>query len=195
MAIGLTALTVCVRREFLLLATDEDSPITPWLRALSCKVFEETKDRGRGIGVIGLCLTGGLVLALMLNEHVLVPVMCEPSLPLEARVLPGAGSRRAAAGVSKETLESAAKRAKTHPLLGYRFSSDKNCRADRFRTICTALQSGFLSTTIPTGPNNPENIRDGAHAVLTKEYDHRPGHPTRQALDEILARFARQLPR
>ncbi len=193
--IGLTALNVCVRREFRFLATKEDSPITPWLRALSRKVFDQTKSRGKGIGVIGLCLTGGFVLALMLDEHVLAPVMCEPSLPLEIRFLPGAAARRAAIGIPTATLEASAKRAKTHPLLGYRFSSDTLCRAERFETIGSVLKSGFVSRTIPTGPEHPGNIRDGAHAVLTEAYDHTPGHPTRNALDEILVRFARDLPR
>ncbi len=37
---------------------------------------------GKGVGAIGMCLTGNFALALMLDESVMAPVLSQPSLPL-----------------------------------------------------------------------------------------------------------------
>jgi dienelactone hydrolase len=57
---------VCVSHEFKCLAAHESSPITTWLRALSRRIYAENLG-GRGVGAIGLCLTGGFALSLMLE--------------------------------------------------------------------------------------------------------------------------------
>jgi len=52
-----------------------------------------------GVGVTGMCLTGNLVLSVMLDESVLVPVMCEPAVPF----MPWSKERKAALGVPART--------------------------------------------------------------------------------------------
>ena len=51
------AVRLCLSREFAMLASNRSSPVTVWLKAL-CR---EAKVRceGAGVGVIGMCLTGG----------------------------------------------------------------------------------------------------------------------------------------
>src|SRR5262245_42608161 len=46
----------CISREFHVLASGRSSPITIWLRALCRHAHAECG--GRGIGAIGMCLTG-----------------------------------------------------------------------------------------------------------------------------------------
>jgi hypothetical protein len=53
-----------------------------WLRALSARIAEVCE--GPGVGVIGMCLTGGFMISLMVDPHVLAPVTCEPALPFPA---------------------------------------------------------------------------------------------------------------
>ena len=186
---------ICLRREFRLLATNGNAPITAWLRALCRDLHERTSRVGAGIGVIGMCLTGNVVLSLMLEESVLVPVTCEPSLPFEMPWLPGAAARRAAAGVPDDDFAKAASRAQSVPLFGYRFQTDTLCRAERFQTISEKFGTSFHRREIPTGPANPGNIPAKAHSVLTEYFVDEPSHPTRAALDEILAECSARLRR
>jgi dienelactone hydrolase len=72
-------LGVCVNREFFLFARWKSSPITDWLRALCREIHR--RCGGRGMGAIGLCLSGGFVLSLMVDESIMAPVASEPSLP------------------------------------------------------------------------------------------------------------------
>ena len=69
----------CISREFTVLAKNESSPITDWLRALCRKAHDECG--GPGVGAIGMCLTGNFALSLMLDECVMAPVLSQPSLP------------------------------------------------------------------------------------------------------------------
>jgi dienelactone hydrolase len=51
-------LSLCISREFTLLAANKASPVTEWLRALARLAHQECG--GRGVGAIGMCLTGAL---------------------------------------------------------------------------------------------------------------------------------------
>ncbi len=70
-------LHVCISREFRLLAARSSSPITDWLRALCRSLHAELG--GRGVGAIGMCLTGNFALALMVDQAVMAPVLSQPS--------------------------------------------------------------------------------------------------------------------
>ncbi|MGO9560947.1 MAG: dienelactone hydrolase family protein, partial [Acidimicrobiales bacterium] len=65
------ALKACISREFATLARNKTSPITQWLRALARHAHEE--HGGPGVGVVGMCLTGGFALAMMVDDVVLAP--------------------------------------------------------------------------------------------------------------------------
>ena len=71
--------SVCISDEFNCIANRKSSPITQWLRALCRRVFDECK--GRGVGAIGMCITGGFALSLMVDEFLMAPVLRQPSLP------------------------------------------------------------------------------------------------------------------
>src|SRR3954451_23208705 len=74
-----TLARACVSREFTTFATGRTSPITGWLRALAAQAHEECG--GPGVGAVGMCLTGGFALAMMVDERMLAPVLSQPSMP------------------------------------------------------------------------------------------------------------------
>jgi dienelactone hydrolase len=200
------AMVMCVRREFNAFATHHSGPISMWLRALCGRMREE--NGGRGVGAIGMCLTGNVILALLVDDTVLAPVTCQPSLPLTTLPLgtgyavplrfpvgPSLQERKHALGLSPQELAAARERSRTVPILGYRFKTDPICPRERFDTLKREFGDQFRCREIKTGPQNPGNIPYGAHSVLTQHFVNEPGHPTRQALDEILAYFDQQLGR
>lgn len=77
----------CITREFNALSTHAPSRISTWLRALCRRMKEECG--GPGVGAIGMCMTGNVILSLMLDDSVLAPVMTQPSFPLCEVSLPG----------------------------------------------------------------------------------------------------------
>jgi hypothetical protein len=136
-----------------------------------------------------MCLTGNFALALMMDECLMAPVLSQPSLPF------GIGAeRRAGLHCSPEELANAKKRcAQGVSVLGLRFTSDPLVPAERFETLRRELGSGFEAIEIDSSPGNPHGIPRTAHSVLTKDLVDEAGHPTRQALERVLALFRERL--
>ncbi len=177
----------CVSREFVVLARGRTSPVTRWLRALARE--EHERCGGPGVGVVGMCLTGGFALAMLVDPSVVAPVLSQPSLPLPV----GAAHRRDL-GVDDTDLARVRQRvADGTRVLGLRFSGDRACPADRFARLSEELGDGFVAVELDSSPGNPAGHRLGAHSVLTEDLDDRPGTPTRQALDQVLAFLGERL--
>jgi dienelactone hydrolase len=180
-------LACCVSREFRVLASREASPITDWLRALARQAHAETG--GRGVGAIGMCLTGNFALTLAMDEAVLAPVLSQPSLPFPV-------SRRLRGGLhlSDEGLASLKKRAAGGlKVLGLRFTRDPACPAERFTRLREEIGPAFEAIEIDSSSGNPAGIPSSAHSVVTKDLVDREGHPTREALDRVIGFFRQQL--
>ena len=173
---------LCVRHELNALSTDGRSEISVWLRALCRRMLGECG--GRGVGVIGMCLTGHLVISVMLDESVLVPVLCEPSIPLVAIT----EKQRAALGVPQEDVARAVERAKSAPVLGFRFVPDKRCPPERFETLKELFGTCFQGSSLPVDPRDPHAAKP-PHSVLTEDFVDQPEHPTRKAFDAIVERL------
>lgn len=177
----------CISKEFHVLAAHHASPITQWLRALGRSLHAEVG--GPGVGAIGMCITGNFALALMLDEHLLAPVLTQPSLPF---VL--GAERRAALHISPEDLATVKQRVAAGAcVLGMRFTHDPMCPGERFDTLRRELGAGFEAIEIDSSRGNPHGIPRTAHSVLTNDLVDREGHPTRQALDRVLAFFRERL--
>jgi dienelactone hydrolase len=71
----------CLSKEFGTFATGKSSLITDWLKKLCQHIHQEYHSKDEGIGVIGMCLTGGFVLAMMVEPSVIAPVISQPALP------------------------------------------------------------------------------------------------------------------
>lgn len=177
--------SVCVAREFSVLARNASSPITDWLRALARTVHE--RAGGPGVGAIGMCFTGNFALAMMLEPALLAPVMSQPSLPFGV-----SPSHRRALHVSPEDCATIRRRLKEADsrLLALRFSEDALCPRERFATLRRTFGDRAETIEIDSGRGNPHGISRRAHSVLTRDLVDEAGHPTRHALDRVLALFA-----
>ena len=72
-------------------------------------------------------------------------------------------------------------------VLGLRFTNDRGCPGERFETLRATLGASFEGIEIDSSPGNAAGIAPSAHAVLTVSLVDEPGHPTRVALDRVLA--------
>lgn len=179
--------SVCISQEFACFAAKRSSPVTEWLRALCRQVHAECG--GPGVGALGMCLTGGFALALMVDPSVMAPVLSQPSLPF-----PLGQRRRAAIGISDQELAVVKERSAAGcTVLGLRFTEDPAVPADRFITLRRELGDGFMGIEIDSSPSNPYAIPKSAHSVLTAHYNDTVGHPTRDAFEKVLAHFRQKL--
>lgn len=179
-------LSLCVSREFTLLLANKSSPITEWLRALARLAHQECG--GRGVGAIGMCLTGGFALSMALDQVVLAPVLAQPGLPV---------TRPAALDIAPADL--ARVQARTRDGLevhGYRFKGDTICRPSRFQTLRTTFCAAFAGTELPDSAANPAGMKargKAPHSVFTGDLIDAPGEPTRDAVNAVIAFFRKTL--
>jgi dienelactone hydrolase len=180
--------TACIRKEFASFATRQSSPITNYLRALCRAVHAECG--GRGVGAVGMCLTGNFALSLMVDPVVMAPVLSQPSLPLGLTA-----EMRAAIHVSDDELAIIKQRIAEEDIkvLGLRFTWDPLCPKARFTRLKEELGDGFEAIEIDSSPMNKHNIPVYAHSVLTKDLVDKAGHPTQQALHRTIEFFHQQL--
>lgn len=170
----------CVSREFATWATGKTSPVTEWLRALGRR--QHQRCGGQGIGVVGMCITGGLALAMMVDDCVLAPVLSQPSLPF-----PMTKRHKRDVGISNDDLAVVkARAAEGVGVLGLRFTCDIAVPSERFARLRDELGDAFVAVEIDSCSGNPDGIAKRAHSVLTEDLVDEPGHPTREALDQVL---------
>jgi dienelactone hydrolase len=177
----------CISREFSVLALGQTSPVISWLRALAA--HEHQQCGGPGVGVVGMCFTGGFALGMMVDDTVVAPVLSQPSLPF-----PVSAARKRDLGISGSDLKRVQERAAAGTcVLGLRFSGDTFSPPERFERLREALGDQFIAVELDSSPGNPHGHKARAHSVLTEDLDDRPGTPTREALDTVLAFFADRL--
>lgn len=174
---------VCISREFHVMAAHSSSPIVDWLRALANQAHNE--QGGKGVGAVGMCLTGNFALAMMLDAPLLAPVLSQPSLPMLKK--DGLHASEAEIAAAKEKIANHGAR-----ILGLRFTSDRACRGERFQQLRETFRDAFEAIELdpscanPKGPGPP-------HSVLTNHLIDEAGQPTRQALDRVLQFLHEQL--
>ena len=78
-------------------------------------------------------------------------------------------------------------------VMGLRFTGDRAVPEARFQRLRDELGDRFIAVEIDSSPGNPHGIPKGAHSVLTEHLVDEPGHPTREALDRVLAFFRERL--
>lgn len=143
---------LCVSREFALLAVGRTTPLAGWLRSVARSLHAAAG--GPGVGVVGMCVTGGFALAMMVDPVVVAPVLAQPATPLPL------GARRAAdLGLAPADESRVVERvAAGCPVLGVRYRADWST-GTRFETLRRLLGNGFLAVEL-----------DGrGHATLTAE--------------------------
>lgn len=160
---------VCVSREFTKLATGETAPVAGWLRSLARELHAELG--GPGVGALGMCFTGGFALAMMVDDAVAAPVLCQPSAPFPV------GRRRAAdLNLSPTDLDVVRRRARGGcQVLGLQYAEDP-LTGTRFRTLQAELGAAFLRVDLP----------GKGHSTVTEDRDD-------GAVEQVLAFFGERL--
>ncbi len=183
-----TLLSNCVSREFAMFALNRTSPVVTWLRSLAARAHAECG--GPGVGTVGMCFTGGFALAMAVDQRVLAPVLSQPAMPA-----PLGARRRASIDLSPADLATVKDRTREDGLcaLGLRFTGDPAVPGERFATLRRELGDAFLAVEIDSSPGNPYGIPKDAHSVLTVHLVDETGHPTRDALDRVLAFYRERL--
>lgn len=143
----------CVRREFNLLSARGKSPITDYLRALARAASKESG--GKGVGAIGMCLTGSFALSMMLDQELMAPVVSQPSMP----PLPW---QKREIGVTDEELACAKRRVKEEGarILGFKFTGDRLSPPQRFERMKEEFGDAFT----------PVVVEGNKHSVLTMHF-------------------------
>jgi len=181
--------TACVSRDFTLFATHKSSRVTRWLTELAHHEHERTG--GPGVGVVGMCLTGGFALAMMVDPVVIAPVLSQPSLPVPLGKKSTASSDL---GLSDEEKRQVAARAAAGVcVVGLRFTEDPMVRPERFAALRDLLGDNFVGVEIDSSAGNQWGYRHGAHSVLTEDLGTTPGSPTLEALEQVLTFFGDRL--
>jgi dienelactone hydrolase len=175
----------CVSREFSNWALNRTSPIITWLRALARDLHAQCG--GPGVGAIGMCFTGNFALAMAVDDEMLAPVLSQPSLPFAA----GKARKRALAN-SDADLATVAARVDLC-VLAMRFTGDAAVPAERFEHLREVFGDRLIAIEIDSSKGNAHNIPKLAHSVVTEHLVDEPGHPTQEALDQVLKFFKERL--
>jgi len=183
-----TVARICVSSEFRAFAVDAKRPITEYFRAVAADLNARTP--GQGVGVIGMCFTGGFALATAVDDAVRASVVSQPAAPF-----PLGAARRADPGLSRDELDRVAERAGTAGFcaLGLRFSDDANSPRPRFDALKQRLGDAFEVIELDSSPGNPGGFAKNAHSVLTNEVRDLPGHPALVARERMVAFLRAQL--
>ncbi|MEY3566738.1 MAG: hypothetical protein RLZ19_752 [Actinomycetota bacterium] len=148
---------VCVSKEFTAMARNKTSPIIGWLRGLGRALHQEIG--GTGIGAVGMCFSGGFALGMMLDDHMLAPVLSQPSLPF-----PMGAKRAADLNLSPDDALVVKRRADEGcQVLGLRFTGDRLV-GTRFDSLRELLGDAFIAIELPSSKKTD-------HSVLTEQRD------------------------
>ncbi|MFO0548017.1 MAG: dienelactone hydrolase family protein [Polyangiaceae bacterium] len=144
---------------------------------------------GPGVGAVGMCFTGGFALGMMVDDRMLAPVLSQPSVPFAL-----SKAHRRDLGVDDATLERIKARASAGQcVMGLRFTKDPLVPDERFHRLREELGDKFIAVEIDSSRGNAHGIPRRAHSVLTYDFVDAPGHPTKDALDRVLAFFKERL--
>lgn len=179
----------CVAKEFVALATNKTAPVTEWLRGLVAEAHQRA-GVGEGVGVVGMCFTGGFGLALAVDPLVQVPVLSQPSMPFGLT-----GKQKKDMGIAPADLTVVQERVAQEDLcvIGLRFTGDPLVPSERFARYRETLGEGFLAVEIDSSSGNQHGIDKKAHSVLTEEYRDVEGHPTLDAHRLVIDHFKERL--
>ena len=171
---------ICVQREFNTWSAGRSSPIVDWLRALARKARAECG--GRGVGAVGMCITGGFALAMMTEPVVVAPVLSQPSMPASI------GTKRSA-GLDATPGEVACAKQRFRDeglsMIGLRFKSDKNVPDARFETYRREFGERFEAIELEDEDARPSSRPP--HSVLTVHM--KEEGPTKAAEQRVIAFF------
>ena len=134
---------VCGRDQSACGKGDITSPQVRWLRQLSQAVREQWAD-GNGVGVIGMCLTGALPIAMLREPSVAAAVLCQPTIPFNLFTRLGWFTDKRALGIDPDDLLHA--RTKRCPASGNSLHRRLASPSSALRTADGRIQGALLSS-------------------------------------------------
>lgn len=162
---------VCGPNDFACGEANVTSTHVCWLRRL-CPLVRERWREGKGIGVIGMCLTGQFPIGMMTEPSVVAPVVCQPTTPVNLWTRFGWFTDERGLGLYPSDL-AAAKRAadeRNISILGLRYKGDWRCHKPRFERLADEFGQHFFRLDLP----------GSGHSTLAQE-------PCTAAFDEVFA--------
>ncbi len=169
LTVASTMRQICVSKEMSMLATRQTQPIAGWLRSLSRELHAELG--GPGVGALGMCFTGGFALAMMVDDAVAAPVLCQPSAPF-----PVGRKRGADLNLSPADLSVVKDRAAGGcQVLGLKYAKDP-ATGSRFNALTREIGDAFIRVEFP----------GMKHATVTE-------HRQQEGVDRVLAFFTEKL--
>lgn len=175
--IGVGRAFFCMRKEFEVFRLGKTSPVASWIRHLAGEIQASDPERRR-IGIIGMCMTGGIVLATISQESIAAGVAAQPSLPFKS---PLASQKLLEdLGMDPKDVKSASN--SSTPVLTLRYGKDKICPAERINSIMTHLPSAVF----PSEQLQGRLERFDSHATLTDHYRQEKSHEVRSISDEVI---------
>lgn len=180
---------LCVSAEFRLFALNAHRPITDFLRSVASDLASRTP--AAGVGVIGMCMTGGFALATAIDKSVLAAVASQPAVPF-----PVSRARRIDPGMSQADLDAVAARTASGELcaIGLRFSEDATAPKERFATLKARLGDAFEVIELDSSDGNAGGYSKSAHSVLTGEVRESPTNSAYDARASVVEFLGKRLP-
>ncbi len=158
---------VCISKEFSMFTGGRSSRVVDWLRALATN--EHQRCGGPGVGVVGMCFSGGFALGMTTEPAVIAPVMSQPSSPAP---VPWKKQNARSIDVSTEEFAMIKDRMQADDdlcVLGFRFSNDPLVPVSRFARLESELGDRFVGVTFDSSPGNTGGYPAKAHSVMTTD--------------------------
>jgi dienelactone hydrolase len=175
--VGNTVRLFCMRKEFRLFKRGGVSPVVDWLAVL-CRQVKEV-NHVKGVGVLGMCLTGNFAISLMADDSVLAAVASQPSLP---------AFNNNSFQIDQENIDKIKRNIdNTHPVHAIHFAKDPLCSVKRFKVLDSLLNESNKQRVEFT------EIPGNGHSVLARNFVDKAGHPTNLALEKVIRYFKSQL--
>jgi len=179
----------CVRGEFTAWRAGKSSPIVDWLKALARHAHQQCG--GPGVGAVGMCFSGGFVLAMMTEPAVVAPVLSQPSLPLAINA-----KNKASIDASPEEIAAVRKRLDDEDLsmLALRFNGDSFVPPERFAYLKSCFGDRCETIELDPACAAPAPGNRPPHSVLTVGLrDDDPTGPTKQTEQRVIRFFNQRL--
>ena len=179
---------LCIASEMKAFAIGAERPVSRFLRALAADLNARTP--GTGVGVIGLCFTGGFALATAVDDSVLAAVMSQPSVPF-----PIGGTRKKDLGLSPAETATVQQRTKDGLcLMGLKFSEDMAVAPERFEAYERTFGEAVELIVLDSSKGNPDGYKRSAHAVLTAEVREDPPNSAYAARARVVGFLKEHVP-
>lgn len=165
-------LRYCRDDEFACGEGEKTSPHVVWLRQL-CRAAADRWPDGTGVGVIGMCLTGALPVALLQERIVRAAVVCQPTVPFNLFTPIGWFTDFEALGLAPADL-ARARDERDAPILGLRYTRDSLSRAPRFRRLAQEFGPRFYRLDLEGEGHSTLGLDacDGAFAEVESLLNH-----------------------